>query len=235
MKNIFKMFVAATFIFCCIFNSSCQNKQNENNHNNGQQMPDIFASPDSAAATAIHVLQAITSNEKLKGAVNLTSDEVKQLRVGKAIPVQEISYDNLLNANPDSISTPPVELSQRSQMLYPLLINSAIKTTALVHGNGTEWTLSSAGDNRHVELLSMQKPENASDLRLMDVPGLGISFLSYTIDGQSFYMPNKSIPSANIEKGHAVPERQMLRSLAIYARQFNEKYGKDIKNHRFAD
>lgn len=236
MKNIFKAFISATFIFCCMFSSSCQNKQNENNNNNnGQQMPDTFSNPDSAAATSIHVLQTLASNEKLKGTINLSADEVKQLQVGKAIPLQEISYNELLKVNPDSITAPPVDMSQKSQMLYPLQINGAIKTTALVYGDGSQWKLSSAGDNRHVELLSMQKPDSASNVSLMDVPGLGISFLKYTINGQNFYVANRSIVSAKIEKGRAVPERQALQSLAVYAKQFDEKYGKDIKNKKIVD
>lgn len=236
MKNIFKAFISATFIFCCMFSSSCQNKQNENNNNNNdKQMPDTFSNPDSAAASSIHVLQTLASNEKLKGAVNLSADEVNQLQVGKAIPVQEISYNGLLKSNPDSIAAPPVDMSQKSQMIYPLQINSAIKTTALVYGNGSEWKLSSAGDNKHVELLSMQRPDSAGNISLMDVPGLGISFLKYTINGQNFYVPNRSIPSVKIEKGRPIPERQALQSIAIYARQFDEKYGKDIKNKKLVD
>src|SRR5882724_9455088 len=153
MKRIYKVFSLVPIILFCIVNSSCQNQKTTND--NGNQMKQTFDNPDSAAGASINLLLSLVSNEKLKGVINLSTDEVRQLKVGKAIAVQELSYNDLLKAKPDSVPPPPIaNAAQQDKWLYPLEINNSPKTTAMVSKTNDSWRIASAGDNSYVEMLS---------------------------------------------------------------------------------
>lgn len=234
MKKIYKFLLFIAAISFCMVNSSCQDQKTGNN--NGDQMKQTFTSPDSAAEAAISVLQTLASNEKLKGTINLSPDEARQLKAGKAIAVQEISYNDLLKANPDSVAPPPaVNPEQQPKWLYPLEINNTVKTTAVVTKTDGSWRIASAGDNTHVEMLSSQKPEGASGVGIIEVPGLHVSFLRVATNDTIVYIANRNLPEAKIEKGQRMNERQALQLLAAYARLVESKYGKDIKDKKVVD
>lgn len=233
MKKMHKVLLSILIIPLYIMNSSCQEKRD--NGGNGDQNKNSFTTPDSAAQKAIEVLQTLASDDKLKGATNLTPEEVRQLKVGKAIAVQELSYDELLKANPDSVPPPVMDSTSQRKWLYPLQINNTTRTTSIVTKNDDLWKLTSAGDNAHVEILNAQRPADAAVADLIEVPGLSISFLRYQTNNGVFYSSNRSIPEVKIEKGQLIPEGQALRSLVSYARIIEEKYGKDIKNKKIVD
>lgn len=233
MKTHFKLLIAATFILSCFITSSCQNKQ-ANNNNNGRQMGDKFSNPDSAAQASIHVIQSIASNEKLRGALNLTADEAKQLTAGTAVPLQEISYSDLLKANPDSVTLPSNDATQNS-LIYPLQINGTTKTTSVVAKTNDSWRVSRAGVNSYAEMLASQKPEGATNVSIVEVPGLSISFIKYSINDSTVYIASRTIPSVRIVKGEPMNERQTLQALALYAREIEKKYGKDISDKKVVD
>jgi len=233
MKKMYKVLLSILIIPLYIMNSSCQEKRD--NGGNGDQNKNSFTSPDSAAQRAIEVLQALASDEKLKGATNLSPDEVRQLKVGKAIAVQELSYDELLKASPDSVAPPVIDSASQRKWLYPLQINNTTRTTSVVTKNDGAWKLTSAGDNTHVEILNAQKPQDAAITGLLEVPGLNVNFVRYQTSNGIFYSANRSIPEVRIEKGQLIPERQALQSLVAYARIIEEKYGKDIKNKKVVD
>jgi len=234
MNSIYKPLLSVLIIFFYIQNSSCQNQKGTGN--NGDQVKNTFSNPDSAAATSLAVLQDLASNEKLKGTINLTPDEARQLVMGKAIPVQEIAYNDLLKAQPDSaLLSPPADPGVQKKWLYPLQINNATRTTAIVTKNDGSWRLTSAGNNSYVEVLSSQMPAGAAVVSMMEVPGLNILFLRYVTDGHFFYIANRNVPEVKIEKGQLIPERVLLQSLMTYARQVEEKNGKDIRNKKIVD
>lgn len=233
MKKMHKVLLSILIIPLYIMNSSCQEKRD--NDGNGDQNKNSFTTPDSAAQKAIEVLQTLASDEKLKGTTNLTPEEVRQLKVGKAIAVHELSYDELLKANPDSVPPPVMDSTSQRKWLYPLQINNTTRTTSIVTKNDGLWKLTSAGDNTHVGILNAQRPADAAVADLIEVPGLSISFLRYQTNNGIFYSSNRSIPEVKIEKGQLIPEGQALRSLVSYARIIDEKYGKDIKNKKIVD
>jgi len=233
MKKMYKVLLSILIIFLYIMNSSCQEKRD--NGGNGDQTKQTFASPDSAAQKGIEVLQALASNEKLKGATSLSPDEVKQLKVGRAIAVHEISYNDLLKANPDSVPPPVMDSASQGKWLYPLQINNTTRTTSVVTKTDGAWKLTSAGDNTHVEMLNAQRPQDAAITGVLEVPGLNVNFVRYQTSNGIFYSANRSIPEVKIEKGQLIPERQALQSLVSYARIIEEKYGKDIKNKKVVD
>lgn len=228
-----KVLLSILIIPLYIMNSSCQEKRD--NDGNGDQNKNSFTTPDSAAQKAIEVLQTLASDEKLKGTTNLTPEEVRQLKVGKAIAVHELFYDELLKANPDSVPPPVMDSTSQRKWLYPLQINNTTRTTSIVTKNDGLWKLTSAGDNTHVGILNAQRPADAAIADLIEVPGLSISFLRYQTNNGVFYSSNRSIPEVKIEKGQLIPEGQALRSLVSYARIIEEKYGKDIKNKKIVD
>ena len=217
-----------------MLDSSCQNRKDPGN--NGDQMKNTFANPDSAAATSIVVLQALASDEKLKGTTNLTPDEAKQLVVGKPIPVHEVGYNDLLKAQPDSsLLSPSFDSGQQKKWLYPLQLQQATKTTAIVTKSESAWKLTSAGNNGYVDLLSTPTPAGASAISVIEVPGLNVNFWHYVADGRSIYISNRNIPEVKIEKGQLIPERELLPALVAYARIVEEKNGKDIRNKKIVD
>lgn len=234
MKRNYKILLSGLIIFFYMLDSSCQNKKDTGN--NGDQMKNTFTNPDSAAATSVAVLQALASDEKLKGTINLSPDEARQLVIGKAIPVQEVSYDALLKDKPDSVLlSPPADPGLQTKWLYPLQISNSIKTTAIVTKSEGSWRLTSAGNNSYVEILSSQSPAGASVTSIMEVPGLHTLFLRYVLNGRFFYVPDRNIPEVKIEKGQLLSEQVLLQALVTYARQVEEKNGKDIKNKKIVD
>ena len=233
MKNHFNVIMSAALIAGCITGSGCQNKQTTTTNNNDNHSVQTFTNPDDAAKSALDVLQALASNSKLNGVLALSAEEVKQLTVGRSIPLQEISYQQLLKG--DSMQTLPPPSSERSRMLYPLEIGNVPRTTAIVSGSNNNWKLSSAGDNNYVALLSSQKAEGSSNMSLVEVPGLGISFLRYEINGGVIYVPDRNVPDAKIMKGESMTEQQALQSLVQYAHEFERLHGKEISNKKFTD
>lgn len=234
MKKLYKFLLSVLTFFTFVMYSNCQNKKN--NDGNGDQAKQRFTTPDSAVQKAMEVLQALASDEKLKNTINLSAEEVKQLKVGQKIIVQEISYNDLLKANPDSVPPPPAaDPASQDKWLFPLQIDNTTKTTSVVTKSNGSWKMTSAGDNSHVELLNTQKPQDASNVSLVEVPGLNINFLRYHTSNGFFYSPDQSIPEVKIEKGQLIPERQALQSLALYARMIEEKYGKDIRDKKIVN
>lgn len=235
MKKHFDVIISAALIAGCITGSGCQNKPTmTTSNNNDSTSMQTFSNPDDAAKSSLDVLQALASNTKLNGVLSLSADEVKQLTVGRSIPMQELSYQWLLKADSTNLTLPPPS-SEHSALLYPLEINNVPRTTAVVSGNKDGWKLSSAGDNNYLALLSSQKPESVSDMSVIEVPGLGVSFLRYTVNGVVLYTSDRDVPDAKIMKGEPMGEQQALQSLARYARVFESMHGKEINDKKFVD
>jgi hypothetical protein len=221
-------------IFGCILNFGCKNQQTTTAQNNNKQQ--TFDNADDAAKSALNVLQTLAADKNLSGAISLTADETKQLTVGKALNVQEVSYDKLLSVNPDSsFDVATIMQPGQQHLLYPLEINGSPKTTALVSMTDNRWKLSSAGDNSYMELLTSKQIMQDSGVQIVDVPGMHIRFITYTENGRKFYISDSDVPESKIEKGQPMEEQQALHALASYAQIFNSKYGDQIKQKKVLD
>ena len=232
MKNQYKLLLIVCFVYGFSIVTSCQNKAAMTDQNGGNSK--TFSKPEDAATSALNVLSELASNANTKGAISLSAEEVKQLKVGTPIPLIEISYESLLKANADSMPAPITPTtSTQSRWLFPLEINGNAATTAVVYGAGNSWELHSTGDNRYVNNFLARKRESTADI--IEVPGLGVDFLRYKENEVVLYISDKDIPEADITKDRPMPERQALQALVRYARIFESKYGPDIKNKKLTD
>ena len=230
MKIILKSLVTAATIMIYTLNIGCQNQHNTVAQNNKEQ---TFTNADDAAKSALEVLQKLTADKNFQSTMSLTSDEAKQLTLGKALDVIEVSYNKLLKAD----SLPISELMQDGYLrkLYPLEINGYLKTTAIVYSKGDSWKLSSAGDNSYIELLSLKRPSGDSDIHIVEVPGVHLQFISYTTNGEKFYISDSDIPDSKITKGKPIEEHQFLSQLTSYVHAFDSKYGEKIREKKIVD
>jgi hypothetical protein len=233
MKIVIKSFIAAAMIISSILNIGCTNQQTTVAQNNKAQ---TFSNADDAAKSALIVLQKLTTDKNLQGTMSLTPDEAKQLTVGKALDIEELSYNKLLEIKADSsFAISQIIQSGLLRKLYPLEISGSPKTTAVVSSTDNNWKLSSAGDNSYIELLSLKQASADSDIQVVEVPGMHLKFLGYILNGEKFYISDSNVPGTKIIKGQPIEERQFSRELASYAHIFDSKYGEKIRQKKIVD
>lgn len=233
MKNYIRLILLIGIISGYATMTSCQdNKTASNNNGNGKEK--VYTRPEDAAKSALAVLNELATNPKTKGATSLSADEVKKLQVGAPIALTQISYEALLRANADSMPSPVTAvMTEQSSWLFPLELNGVAATIATVRGSNNNWALSTAGDNKYVNGFLSNKTEGIIDI--IEVPGLGINFLRYKTNEAVFYLADRDLAEAEIAKDRPMTERQALQSLVRYARIFESKYGKDLKNKKLVD
>lgn len=228
------------FFFVCSFVwlMACT-QQNTKDNDNGQNMQQTFKTADEAAKSGIELLKAMASNKSLNHQFPFTADEIGKFSVGKPMPMQEISFSRLIQLSQDTPDLKRVALPATKQ-LYPIQLDSAIRSTAVVSGGGDTWKLNSAGLGGYVPLFQFRsrlamKDSLLSAAMVYEIPGLSLHCLVYRSSTGNIVVPDKSLPETRIVKGEPIPENEFGRQLVAYAKDFYKKNKEAIDNRKITD
>lgn len=64
---------------------------------------------------------------------------------------------------------------------------------------------------------------------LISIPGINVELISFSEGDQRMLQPTEDLPEAKLTKGRAIREQDALSALANYAKEFDRKYGEEIR------
>jgi hypothetical protein len=208
-----------------------------------QETPRI---PEAAVISAQQAFQlALSTTQKTQTfeAMGLRSDaESRQAVLGAPIVLQEIGYDKLVAYQP---SNPPQSVfAGPDQLLFPVMVGKSARSLITMVKSGEAWRMTSYGDSDRAgaveaakAALQKEKASGASSapsFRVVSAPAFQFDLVAATI-GSKTYLSALS-PTAAAEFGlppiAELPE--VVGKLSLYAKDFEAKYGEQIRQRQLA-
>lgn len=205
-------------IFCILFviaalAVSCNRK---GSGNNGEQPAEnSYNTPEEAFEQARKNLPSLLNDNQRKTFGLDSEDSIKTLEKKTAIPVTYVAFsqlqDSTLKRSDDAI-------------VYALGNNGGPRICISVGRQGDKWIQSIIGLKKYVTLFQ-QQPDIK---RIIDVPGLEMSFAEITTNDTTAYFPVTDYPEAKMYRQEFMSEPVLLRRLEQYRMELERKYGKDF-------
>ncbi|HLL75974.1 MAG TPA: hypothetical protein VK421_12020 [Pyrinomonadaceae bacterium] len=224
-------------------------------------------SQDEAARKALEALPQLVTNDTFKGMGFGSPEEARAAQLGSPVPHKTIAYDRLLQYQPGT------RLEQlfapEEQVVYPIQVGGAVKSSIVVTNNRGAWQISSVGDSYLGNVLAQATasraaadavltrppeggpspaptegrptpspqqpaatPTQPDALQLVSIPGLNLDFVAFNRGDRWALIPARDHRELQLSRGRAVSAEQMLPALSNYAREFDRKYGDQIRRRR---
>ena len=190
---------------------------------------------EAAAKKALESLPALVTKDNFSGMGFSSVEEARQVTLGAPIRRRTVGYDKLLNYQP---GTPLAQLFEgREEFVYPVQVGQAVRTSIVVAGNAGSWQISSVGDRYLADIISNARQTTPAtpprtDLELVSMPGINFDLVSFSEGGQAMLQPTRDLPEAKLFRGRAVKAEDALIAISNYAKEFDRKFGQDIRKRR---
>lgn len=186
---------------------------------------------DEAAQKVIASLPQLIneSNYRTMGFASL--DEVKSARLGTSVQKRQIAYQTMVGYKDGSSIDQLFVTGAPAVRVFPIQVGDSVRATASVSQQDSSWRIGSIGDTPIAELFTAAGADRSS-LELVSIPGLNLEFGSIRRNGQAMLIPAQDVPETQIVKGRAINVVEAVPQIAAYARDFDRKYGEQIRNKK---
>ncbi len=184
--------------------------------NNGEQpVENSYNTPEEAFEQARKNLPVLLNDNQRKTFGLDSDDSIKALEKKTTIPVTYVTFsqlqDSTLKRSDDAI-------------VYALGNNEGLRICISIGRQDNKWIQSVIGLKKYVTLFQ-QRPDVK---RIIDVPGLEMSFAEVTVNDTTGYFPVTDYPEAKMYRQELMSEPVLLRRLEQYRIELERKYGKDF-------
>lgn len=186
---------------------------------------------DEAAQKVIASLPQLINESNFRTMGFTSLDEVKSARLGISIQKRQIAYQTMVGYKEGSSIDQLFATEAPAVRVFPIQAGDAVRATATVSQQGNTWRISSIGDTRLAELFTAAGGDRTS-LELVSIPGLNLEFGSIRRNGQTLLIPAQDVPETSLVKGQAINATEAIPQIAAYARDFDRKYGEQIRNKK---
>ena len=208
-----------------------------------QEIPRI---PEAAVKSAQQAFQqALSTTQKTQTyeAMGLRSEaESRQAVLGAPIVLQEIGYDKLLAYQPNhplqSVFTGPIN------WLFPVMVGQSARSLITMVKNGEVWRMTSYGDPDRARAIeaaraALQKEKAsgagpAPPFSLISVPAFQFDLVAATLESKTYLSALSPTLAAEFNLPPIAELPEVVGKLSLYAKDFDAKYGEQIRQRRLA-
>ena len=94
------------------------------------------------------------------------------------------------------------------------------------------WQIGSIGDASLGRLLQEAGQLGAAEVQVVSVPGLNLDFLSIGQGPETMLVPAMDYPELHLARGQRVRANELVPQLVDYAKDFDRKYGEQIRKRK---
>lgn len=199
----------------------------------GDRQP--MGTPVEAAGVALRDLAQLLDPQNARQLGFRSVEEAGGATLGVALPRRIVGYDRLLAQPPGS----PLEalFVAPEQALYPVLAGGAPRCVILLSRRSNGWAIASIGDSHIAQALADMpagQPAGAS-VELVSVPGLNMDFIAWRQGATTTLLPVGDYPEPGFERLRPVDAALFVPRLAAYARDFDQRYGAQLRNRKLTN
>ena len=264
--------------------ASCEGQKPGSNSTSTSSTQNQMKSQDEAARKALETLPAMVTAENFSGMGFSSVEEARTATLGTPVPLRTVGYNKLLEYK---AGTPLEQLFDKpEQVIYPVMVGQAVRTSIVVAQQGDGWRIGSVGDrylgsllggggqrgepppananttgnttaNANAQVNANTNPNadananrtantnanpNASSspapgapsgkVEVISIPGISFDLVSSGEGDQRMLTPVNDLPEAQLFRGRAVRAQDALAALSNYAKEFDRKFGEEIRKRR---
>lgn len=193
----------------------------------GQEQKPVTQPDAQAAATrALEPLRKLVTADNFRDMGFEGPAEAASAALGDPIRVQIVRLDALRQY--EAGADPGPLLTDASRVIYPVTVNSQVKSSIIVEGSAGQWKATSYGGPHLVRQMARYRTDvNArlkpapDSLSVVHVAALNLYFLGYRVDGRLMLTPLESHATYKLEAGASLPADQVFATLVPFARSYN--------------
>jgi len=177
------------------------------------------------ASLSLETLKKIVSQQKNYKAMGFnTLDELNRVQLGKPYQVYIVRLDRLrkYDSENDSIKM----LSGGNLVVYPILVDNAVRSSITLSKVDDSWQAVSFGRIGSLTTLSITRTQNAEKDKMLDtayfivqVPALNYEFIGYSLDDRLFLTPIEDDLRYDMKAGTSMQAGDIFNSLVPEARR----------------
>lgn len=215
MKQL--LFIIITLAALFLMGGSCNRKGSGNNGDDQPPMENKYNTPSDAFEQARKNLPQLLNENQRKSFGLASDDAIKNLVKTSEVPITYLGLNQLRDST--------VKQSDDG-MLYGLGDKAGSRICISVRKQNNSWVQSTIGIKKYVNVIN-QRPGLT---RIVDVPGLEMSFAEVKSADATTYYPVMDYPDANLFQQQALTVPELLRTLENYRATMEKKYGADFTN-----
>ncbi|WP_257667588.1 hypothetical protein [Parapedobacter tibetensis] len=213
MKTLFASYILGIVLLM----QGCQCDGIKDPNDDMKPIENKFDSPEEALRQAQENLHLII-NENQRQVFGLSSDEeIKQLSTQAAVPITYLSIDQLKDT---------ARISSDDAYWYGLGSEKTTKIGISVERADDSWIQSTIGMKKFVQAIN----RHPSATRLVEVPGLEMSFMELQDPDRPSYIPIVDYPEAKLSIDGRYSWVELIRILDNYREQLEIEFGEDFIN-----
>lgn len=208
-----------------------------------QEIPRIPEDALKSAQQAFQMALATTQKTGTFEAMGLRSDaESRQAVLGPPIALQEVGYDKLVAYQPGH--PPQGVFIGPDQVLFPVMVGKSARSLITMVKSGGEWRMTSYGDSdraRAIEAaragLQKEKAFGASpppSFSVVSVPAFQFDLVAATLGSRTYLSALSPAVAAEFGLPPIAEFPEVVNKLSLYAKDFDAKYGEQIRQRKLA-
>lgn len=210
-----KTLIITLILGCTLALNGCQCNDGRKPDDDMEHQPNAYKSPEEALKQTQERLHLLL-NENQRKVFGLASDEeIQQLTTKLAVPISYLQLERLGDT---------ARIQTDDGYWYGLGNGDATKIGISVERAGDVWIQSTIGMKKFVQATS----RHTGVTRLVEVPGLELSFVELTENGRISYAPIADYADAKLSADRRYAWPELLRILEGYRVQLERKFGDDF-------
>lgn len=194
--------------------------------------PNRMKTAEHAARRGLMALPSLVTPDNYQAMGFASLDEVRSAELGTAVERRVVGYDALLRMAPGT-KLPDLYAAEET-VYYPVQVRGAVRSAMAISKQGEVWQISGIGDRQAADLLAEAVALRAKGMQVsvISVPGLNLDFVGAMEGTRLMLVPIRDYPEVQMEKGKAVEAGEALTAIGAYAKEFDRKYGDEIRKRR---
>jgi hypothetical protein len=208
-----------------------------------QEIPRIPEAALKSAQDAFQMALATTQKTGTFEAMGLRSDaESRQAAMGAPIILQEVGYDKLVAYQPGN--PPQSVFAGPEQLLFPVMVGKSARALITMAKSGEAWRMTSYGDpDRAMAIeaaraaLQKEKASGASPAppsRIVSVPAFQFDLVAAVLGSKTYLSALSPTVAAEFGLPPIAELPEVVNKLSVYAKDFDAKYGEQIRQRKLA-
>jgi len=239
MRTITCNFLSTSLlVFAVALSGACASSTEQDPSSTSSPKQNQMTGQEAAAKKALEALPALVTKDTFSGMGFRSIEEASRATLGTPIRRRTVGYDKLLNYK---AGTPLAQLFEsREEFIYPVLVGQDVRTSIVVAGNASGWQITSVGDRYLANIISNARQTTPgtpprTDIELVSMPGINFDLVSFSEGGQAVLQPTRDLPEAKLFTGRSVKADDALIAISNYAKEFDRKYGPEIRKRRLVN
>jgi hypothetical protein len=208
-----------------------------------QEIPRI---PEDALKSAQQAFQTALATTRKTGtfeAMGLRSEaESRQAVLGAPIILREVGYDKLVAYQPGN--PPQGVFTGPDQLLFPVMVGNRARSLITMVKSGAEWRMTAYGDSDRARAIEaaqagLQKekafgPSAAPSFSVVSVPAFQFDLVAAALGPKTYLSALSPAVAAEFGLPPTAELPEVVNKLSLYAKDFDAKYGEQIRQRRLA-